>query len=127
MSLDDLFEIMSWPIGERDPFRPSVRMHVTRVVFTICLKALLDGGSAAKLPASVTGSVFLQSLRATYAQHMGASRQVRRKSGVWRRGIREIVCLLGNCSRFPEMHGRRRFRAQLRAKMEFFVPTVPRK
>jgi hypothetical protein len=43
MSLDDLFEIMSWPIGERDPFCPSVRMQVTRVVFTICLKALLDG------------------------------------------------------------------------------------
>jgi hypothetical protein len=26
MSLDDPFEIMSWPIGERDPFRPSVRI-----------------------------------------------------------------------------------------------------
>jgi hypothetical protein len=44
MSLDDLFEIMSWPIGERDPFRPSVRNVETPVVFTICLKALLDGG-----------------------------------------------------------------------------------
>jgi hypothetical protein len=26
MSLDDLYEIMSWPIGELDPFRLSVRM-----------------------------------------------------------------------------------------------------
>ena len=43
MSLDDLFEIMSWPIGELDPFRLSVRMQATRVVFTICLKAFLDG------------------------------------------------------------------------------------
>jgi hypothetical protein len=43
MSLDDLFEIMSWPIGELDPFRLSVRMQVTRVVFAICLKAFLDG------------------------------------------------------------------------------------
>jgi hypothetical protein len=26
MSLDDLYEIMSWPIGELDPFRLSVRI-----------------------------------------------------------------------------------------------------
>jgi hypothetical protein len=43
MSLDDLYEIMSWPIGELDPFRLSVRMQVTRTIFTICLKAVLDG------------------------------------------------------------------------------------
>jgi hypothetical protein len=43
MSLDDLYEIMSWPIGELDPFRLSVRMQATRVVFTICLKPVLDG------------------------------------------------------------------------------------
>jgi hypothetical protein len=43
MSLDDLFEIMSWPVGELDPFRLSVRMQVTRVVLAICLKAALDG------------------------------------------------------------------------------------
>jgi hypothetical protein len=43
MSLDDLFEIMSWPIGELDPFRLPVRMQATRVVFTIGLKAFLDG------------------------------------------------------------------------------------
>ena len=43
MSLDDLYEILSWPIGELDPFRLSVRMQVTRVVLAICLKAALDG------------------------------------------------------------------------------------
>jgi hypothetical protein len=43
MSLDDLYEIMSWPIGDLDPFRLSVRMQATRVVFTICLKPVLDG------------------------------------------------------------------------------------
>jgi hypothetical protein len=43
MSLDDLYEIMSWPIGELDPVRLSVRMQVTRTIFTICLKAVLDG------------------------------------------------------------------------------------
>jgi hypothetical protein len=43
MSLDDLFEIMSWPIGELDPFRLSVRTQVVRVVFTICMKPFLDG------------------------------------------------------------------------------------
>jgi hypothetical protein len=43
MSLDDIYEIMSWPIGELDPFRLSVRTQVTRVVFMIGVKALLDG------------------------------------------------------------------------------------
>jgi hypothetical protein len=43
MSLDDIYEIMSWPFGELDPFRLSVRMQATRVVFAICLKAFLDG------------------------------------------------------------------------------------
>jgi hypothetical protein len=43
MSLDDLYEIMSWPIGELDPFRLSVRVQVTRVVFTTCMKAYLNG------------------------------------------------------------------------------------
>ena len=52
MSLDDLYEITSWkPITELDPVRLSVRVQVTRVVFTICLKALLNGrrgGEAAR-------------------------------------------------------------------------------
>ena len=44
MSLDDLYEIMSWePIAELDPFRLSVRMQVTRVVFQVGVKAILDG------------------------------------------------------------------------------------
>src|SRR6516165_9040470 len=44
MSLDDLYEIMSWePIAELDPVRLAVRMQATRVVFTICMKAFLDG------------------------------------------------------------------------------------
>jgi hypothetical protein len=44
MSLDDLYEIMSWePIAELDPFRLSVRMQVTRVVFQVGVKAMLDG------------------------------------------------------------------------------------
>jgi len=43
MSLVDLYEIMSWPIGELDPFRLSVRMQVTRVVFMVGVKAMLDG------------------------------------------------------------------------------------
>ena len=44
MSLDDLYEIMSWePIAGLDPFRLSVRMQVTRVVFQVGVKAMLDG------------------------------------------------------------------------------------
>jgi hypothetical protein len=42
-AMDDLCEIMSWPIGELDPVRLSVRMQVTRTIFTLCLKAVLDG------------------------------------------------------------------------------------
>ena len=52
MSLDDLYEIMSWePLAELDPVRLSVRMQATRVVFTICMKAYLNGslGRAAAL------------------------------------------------------------------------------
>ena len=44
MSLDDIYKIMSWPIGELESFRLSVRMQVTRVVFAIGVKVLLDGG-----------------------------------------------------------------------------------
>jgi hypothetical protein len=43
MTLDDMAEILSWPFAELDPFRLSVRMQVTRVVFTICVKAYLNG------------------------------------------------------------------------------------
>ena len=43
MSLDDLYEIMSWPMEELDPFRLSIRMQVTRVVFMVGVKAMLDG------------------------------------------------------------------------------------
>jgi hypothetical protein len=43
MSLDDIYQIMSWPAGELDPFRLSVRMQVTRVVFMAGVKARLNG------------------------------------------------------------------------------------
>ena len=43
MSLDDLYAIMSWPIEELDPVRLSIRMQVTRVVFMVGVKAMLDG------------------------------------------------------------------------------------
>jgi hypothetical protein len=43
MTLDDMAEIMSWPIGELDPFRLSVHMQVMRIIFAIGAKALLDG------------------------------------------------------------------------------------
>jgi hypothetical protein len=43
MSLDDVYEVMSWPIDELDPYRLHVRMQVTRVVFMIGAKAHLDG------------------------------------------------------------------------------------
>jgi hypothetical protein len=43
MTLDDMDEILSWPIAELDPFRLSVRLQVMRIIFAIGVKALLDG------------------------------------------------------------------------------------
>jgi hypothetical protein len=43
MSLDRCCEILSWPSRELDPFRLSVQAQVSRVIFMIGIKALLDG------------------------------------------------------------------------------------
>jgi hypothetical protein len=43
MSLDRCCEILSWPTRELDPFRLSVQAQVSRVIFMIGIKALLDG------------------------------------------------------------------------------------
>jgi hypothetical protein len=43
MSLDRCREILSWPTRELDPFRLSVQAQVSRVIFMIGIKALLDG------------------------------------------------------------------------------------
>jgi hypothetical protein len=43
MSLDRAAEILTWPLAELDPLQLSLRMQVVRVVFTICMKPLLDG------------------------------------------------------------------------------------
>jgi hypothetical protein len=56
MTLDDMAEILSWPIAELDPFRLSVRLQVMRIVFAIGAKTLLDGKLGRELPESATGS-----------------------------------------------------------------------
>ena len=43
MTLDDVVKILSWPTRELDPFRLSVQAQVSRVIFMIGIKALLDG------------------------------------------------------------------------------------
>ena len=43
MTLDDMAEILSWPLAELDPFRLSVRLQVMRIIFAIGAKAYLDG------------------------------------------------------------------------------------
>jgi hypothetical protein len=45
MTLDDMAEILSWPIAELDPFRLSMKLQVMRIriIFAIGVKALLDG------------------------------------------------------------------------------------
>jgi hypothetical protein len=60
MTLDDIEEIMSWPIAELDPFRLSVRTQVTRTIFTTCLKAVSTVGSGAKLLASASDNASSQ-------------------------------------------------------------------
>jgi hypothetical protein len=43
MTLDDMAEILSWPIAEVDSFHLSVRLQVIRIIFAIGAKAVLDG------------------------------------------------------------------------------------
>jgi hypothetical protein len=43
MTLDDMAEILSWPIAELNPFRLSMKLQVIRIIFAIGAKALLDG------------------------------------------------------------------------------------
>jgi hypothetical protein len=35
MSLDDIHEILSWPIAELDTFRLSVKIQVVRIVYSV--------------------------------------------------------------------------------------------
>ena len=62
MSLDDIREIQSWPMGELDPFRLSVRMQVMRVVFMIGLKAHLDSTLACAAARERDGRRLLEEL-----------------------------------------------------------------
>jgi hypothetical protein len=43
MALDNVFEVLSWPIAELDPLRRSMQMQVIRILWRIGIKALLDG------------------------------------------------------------------------------------
>jgi hypothetical protein len=43
IGLDRCYEILSWPPGELDPLCRSVQMQVMRVLWSICIKAMLDG------------------------------------------------------------------------------------
>jgi hypothetical protein len=43
MTLDDMAEILSWPIAELDPIRLSMKLQVIRIIFVIGAKALFDG------------------------------------------------------------------------------------
>jgi hypothetical protein len=74
MSLDDLYEIMSWPIGELDPFRLSVRMQATRVVFTICLKAVRDGRLGREAARERDRERVLEELLSRFQEREGAAR-----------------------------------------------------
>ena len=68
----------SWPMGELDPIRLSVRMRVTRVVFMIELKAYLDGTLARAAARERNGSA---SSRGTRPQAPRASRTKGRGEG----------------------------------------------
>jgi hypothetical protein len=84
IGMDRCYEILSWPLDELDPVRRSMRMQVLRVIMPIASKRCSMASSAAKLPASATGSVFSQSSRATCAQQIVARRHVR--GGPWGMG-----------------------------------------
>jgi hypothetical protein len=100
MSLDDLYEIMSWkPIAELDPVRLSVRVQVTRVVLTIRVKALLNGRldrEAARERDRVASS---QISHASFLSGDAARRQLRESSGHTPRLARKLWCLTPAYSR----------------------------
>jgi len=43
IGLDRCYEILSWPPGELDPLCRSMQMQVMRILWRICIKAVLDG------------------------------------------------------------------------------------
>jgi hypothetical protein len=43
IGLDLSYEILSWPLAGLDPVRFSMKIQVIRIVFRICVKAMLDG------------------------------------------------------------------------------------
>ena len=43
IGLDRCYEILSWPLARLDPVRLSMKIQVIRIVFRICVKAMLDG------------------------------------------------------------------------------------
>jgi hypothetical protein len=57
MTLDDIAEIMSWPIAELDPFRLSVRLQVMRISSPSVSRRCSTASSAVKLLGSAIVSV----------------------------------------------------------------------
>src|SRR6516164_6255522 len=43
IGLDRCYEILSWPPSELDPLCRSMQMQVMRILWRICIKAVLDG------------------------------------------------------------------------------------
>jgi hypothetical protein len=43
IGLDRCYKILSWPLAGLDPARLSMKIQVIRIVFRICVKAMLDG------------------------------------------------------------------------------------
>ena len=73
MSLDDLYEILSWPIGELDPGRLSVRMQATRVVFMGGAKALFDGKLGREAARERNRTAVLDDLARQFGEKEGAA------------------------------------------------------
>jgi hypothetical protein len=81
MSLDEIHEILSCPIGELDPFRLSVRMQVIRVVIMIGGKAYLDGTLDREAGASTTATRSSKGSRGGVGGSRSHPRRVRGKPG----------------------------------------------
>jgi hypothetical protein len=57
MTLDDMAEILSWPIAELDSFHLSVRLQVMRIISPSVSRRCSMASSTAKLPASAIAGV----------------------------------------------------------------------
>ena len=63
IGLDRCYEILSWPPSELDPLCRSMQMQVMRILWRICIKAVLDGSLDREIARERNRAAVLDELR----------------------------------------------------------------